>query len=236
MLVLAFDTSTPVISVAVSQHDSTLAFFSYSREHSESAHILSAVDIVLSQAGLELGDCAAIACAVGPGSFTGLRVGLATAQGLAEGCDLPVVGVPTLEAYAYAMIGVEGLLCPMIDARKKEVYAAGYRWEGDKLVELWPAKAFSPEKLALQVGVRSALLFGEGAAAYRSQLESTLGSKAQFGPTDLALSNAFRVARLGAGRLAQGGGIEPAGLRPIYGRPSEAELASNKHSYEGNER
>lgn len=201
---------------------------SYARGRASSAQALSAVDAALSQAGLELGELDALACATGPGSFTGLRVGIATAQGLAEGRGLPVVGVPTLEAYAYAVRGVEGLLCPMIDARKKEVYVAGYRWEDDRLVELWPAQASSPERLALKVGGRAALLFGQGAGAYRQQLLASLGERARFGPVDVAFSNALRVACLGGERLARGEGLDPAALRPIYGRPSEAELSEEK--------
>lgn len=225
MLLLALDTSTPIISVAVLKNDSPLAFLSYSRGRSDSGQLLSAVDSVLSYAHHKLEDCRAVAVALGPGSFTGLRVGIATAQGLAEGGGLTVVGVPTLEAYAYALSGVEGLLCPMLDARKNEVYVAGYRWEEDQLVELWPPSASSPDTLALRVGSRSALLFGEGASVYRDRLSASLGSKVRFGPTDLALSNAFRIARLGAERLEREGGLEPAELRPIYGRPSEAEIS-----------
>lgn len=225
MIILAIDTSTPVISVAVTELEVPLASVALSRGRSNAAHILSAIDAVFAQAGLEIGACDAVACAVGPGSFTGLRVGLATAQGLAEGRGLPVVGVPTLEAYAHAMQGAEGLLCPMVDARKQEVYVAGYQWEEERLVELWPPAAYSPERLALQLGGRFALLIGEGAAAYRTELEASLGRKARFGPTDLSFSNAIRVARLGAERLAQGAGADPATLKPLYGRPSEAELA-----------
>lgn len=225
MIILALDTSTPVISVALSKQGVTLALLAYSRGRSGSSKILFAVDAVFAQTGIGLEACDAIACAVGPGSFTGLRVGIATTKGLAEGRGLKVVGVPTLEAYAHALQGVEGLLCPMVDARKKEVYVAGYRWEGDNLVELWAPRAQSPETLALQVGGRIALLFGEGAGAYRYQLESSLGNRARFGPTALAISNAHRVARLGLDKLAETGGVEPNELRPIYGRPSEAELA-----------
>jgi len=225
MLILAFDSSTPVVSVAVSQRGVGLASMAIARGRSNAAHILSAIDAVLAQAGLDLGGLDALACAVGPGSFTGLRVGIATAQGLAEGRGLPVVGVPTLEAYAHALPGVDGILCPMVDARKKEVYVAGYRWDGEVPVELWPPVARSPEDLASKVGDQSLLLVGEGAAAYRAELEATLGTRARFGPTDLAFSNALRVARLGADLLAQGAGADPAALRPIYGRPSEAELA-----------
>lgn len=234
MLLLALDTSTPVISVAISRNHSTLALLSYSRGRSDSGRLLSAVDAALSYARLKLEDCRAVAVAVGPGSFTGLRVGIATAQGLAEGGGLSVVGVPTLEAYACAVAGVEGLLCPMLDARKKEVYVAGYRWEEDQLVELWSPVATSPDTLALRIGGRSVLLFGEGASAYRDQLGASLGSKARFGPTDLALSNASRVARLGAERLERDGGVEPAELRPIYGRLSEAEMSVDQHASEGN--
>jgi len=230
MLILAFDTSTPVVSVAVSNRGVVLASMAVARGRSHAAHLLSAVDSVLTRAGLDLADVEAVACAVGPGSFTGLRVGIAAAQGLAEGRGLPVVGVPTLEAYAHALSGDEGILCPMVDARKQEIYVAGYRWEDDGPVEIWPPVASSPEDLAARVGGDSVLLAGEGAAVYRAKLEAALGSQARFGPTDLASSNAGRVALLGADRLAKGAGVDPASLRPIYGRPSEAELAQGAAS------
>lgn len=233
MLVLAFDTSTPVVSVAVACRGAILASIAVARGRSHAAHLLSAVDAVLSRAGLDLGGLEAVACAVGPGSFTGLRVGVAAAQGLAEGRGLPVVGVPTLEAYAHGLSGVEGTLCPMVDARKQEVYVAGYRWEGEGPVELWAPVACSPEDLADRVGEGGALLAGEGAAVYRERLEAALGSRGRFGPTDLAFSNAGRVALLGAGRVAKGAGGDPAALRPVYGRPSEAELATIRLRGEG---
>ncbi len=226
MLLLALDTSTPVISVAISKQGKTVACLAYDRGRSNTAHLLSAIDTVLAHAALTIKDCDAVACAVGPGSFTGLRVGVATAQGLAEGCGLKVVGVPTLEAYAHELSGVEGLICPIIDARKQELYVAGYRWEAGALGEVWSAKAMRPEQLSELIEERGALLCGDGAAVYRSQLAAALGERAAFGPTDLALSNASRVARLGAERLAQGEAVEASALRPIYGRPSEAELTT----------
>jgi tRNA threonylcarbamoyladenosine biosynthesis protein TsaB len=233
MLVLAFDTSTSVVSVAVARRGAVLASMAVARGRSQAAHLLSSIDKVLSDAGLDLADVEAVACAVGPGSFTGLRVGVASAQGLAEGRGLSVVGVPTLEAYAHGLSGVAGTLCPMVDARKQELYVAGYRWGGDGLVELWAPVACSPEGLADRVGEDGALLAGEGAAAYREKLEAALGPRGRFGPTDLASSNAGRVALLGAERLAEGAGSDPAALRPIYGRPSEAELATAQPRGEG---
>lgn len=182
MLILAFDTSTPVVSVAVSNRGVVLASMAVARGRSHAAHLLSAVDSVLTRAGLDLADVEAVACAVGPGSFTGLRVGIASAQGLAEGRGLPVVGVPTLEAYAHALSGDEGILCPMVDARKQEIYVAGYRWEDDGPVELWPPVASSPEDLAARVGGGSVLLAGEGGCGLPGEAGGRPGFSGAFWP------------------------------------------------------
>jgi tRNA threonylcarbamoyladenosine biosynthesis protein TsaB len=116
----------------------------------------------------------------------------------------------------------------MVDARKQEVYVAGYRWEDEKLVEVWPPVAIAPEGLASLARGETVLLLGEGARVYHHRLAEALGRKARFGPVDLDVSNASRIARLGACRIEKGLGGDPAGLKPVYGRPSEAELASGR--------
>ena len=145
MRILGLDTSISVASVAISEGGRLVAEDCYPRKGSaegsgvKSNHaeiILPLVDSVLRRAGIELSDVAGIAVSIGPGSFTGVRIGLSTVKGLAYGTGMPAVGISTLQAIAARVAGFEGRVCPILDARKGEVYAAVFRIHGSQLERL----------------------------------------------------------------------------------------------------
>lgn len=217
MRVLGLDTATAIASVGLAS-DSALIIERHRPVGSSHARcILALVDELLRAAELRLADLDRLAVSLGPGSFTGLRIGLATIKGLALGCGLPVVGVPTLWAYAAALGPRPGTVWPVLDARKGEVYAAAYRWIGDDLEELAPPAAMAPASLAALL-TPPCTLVGDGVEAY-----------GEVWPSDdridrLALAscapNGAVVARLGMA-------MSPLALRdlePRYCRPSEAEV------------
>lgn len=179
--------------------------------------VLSLIDEVLDAAGLRLKDLDRLAVSIGPGSFTGLRIGLATIKGLALGCNLPVAGVPTLEAFARALAPRPGTIWPLLDARRGELYAAAYRWRDGQLDEVSAPAAVVPADLAGGLGSPCTLI-GDGGDAYADLWPN--GDHIERIPlADLAPNGAI-VAALGA-TLTNTPLDE---LEPRYCRRSEAEV------------
>jgi len=182
--------------------------------HSE--RLMTAIDQLLGDAGWTVRDLEGIAVTVGPGSFTGLRVGLSTVKGLALALAIPVAAVPTLDAMA-AMLPYAALpVCPVLDARKREVYASLYRWDGLGMRRQWDYLAISPDDLARRLD-EPVIVVGDGAHAIDSPWARRVEPPRR-GPAPAV------VGALGRTRLALGDTVAAADLVPIYLRPSEAEL------------
>jgi len=182
--------------------------------HSE--RLMTAIDQLLGDAGWTVRDLEGIAVTVGPGSFTGLRVGLSTVKGLALALAIPVAAVPTLDAMA-AMLPYAALpVCPVLDARKREVYASLYRWDGLGMRRQWDYLAIAPDDLARRLD-EPVIVVGDGAHAIDSPWARRVEPPRR-GPAPAV------VGALGRTRLALGDTVAAADLVPIYLRPSEAEL------------
>jgi tRNA threonylcarbamoyladenosine biosynthesis protein TsaB len=184
---------------------------------------LPAVDRALGEARITLDALGGIAVSIGPGSFTGLRIGLSTAKGLAYATGLPLVGVPTLEAMAWALPAARWQICPVLDARKQEVYAALFRHEADGLRRIAEDAAMAPEELCRLI--RNPTLFlGDGVEPYGALFRERLGDKMLCPPLASRGARPACVAELGRQRLLRGERDAPETLTPAYLRPSEAEL------------
>lgn len=240
MLVLGIDTSTTIASVAVVEGGKVLCEESAAdlgpatscapaarANHAEV--VLPLIDKLLRREALALADVSAFAVTIGPGSFTGLRIGLSTAKGLTYGADVPVAGIPTLLAVAARVNDREGLICPLLDARKREVYAALFRRAERGMERISDDVVASPERVVESVraaagGEACLFFFGDGARIYRNVIEEALGNRALFTSGESYPSTAAAAARLGEQKIL-GGEREAAGsLVPLYLRPSEAEL------------
>lgn len=231
MRVLAIETATPMQSVALAEDGRLLAELSYEAQGHRGGMLLPALDQVLQKAGVAAGDLDAVAVSVGPGSFTGLRVGLATAKGLALGTGAALLGVSTLEALAEGYARTSVTLCALLDAYRGEVYMALFRrvgagGEGAALERLSPDTVLAPEAVtAALADVEGPIhLIGNGAARYRERLEAALGERACM--TDegrCAVPSAAVGARLGF-RQCAGGRKPDAEVAPIYLRRAEAEV------------
>jgi tRNA threonylcarbamoyladenosine biosynthesis protein TsaB len=192
--------------------------------------LLPAIDALLRGAGVAAADVEAFAVAVGPGSFTGLRVGVATVKGLAFGSGRPVAAVPTLAALARA--GAEGSLpcVALLDARRGELYAAGYRADAD---ELWPADpaegCYTPEELAPRLPAACRLV-GEGVRLAGARLCALRGGGIELGPP--LEPRAREVGLLGQRLLERGEGMDAAELVPRYVRRAEAEVRRTGRRFE----
>ena len=226
MRMLAIETATLAQGVVLAEDDRLLAELSYEAKGNRGGLLLPAVDQALKKAGLAARDLDAVAVSVGPGSFTGLRVGLATAKGLALGAGAVLVGVPTLEALAEGYVLQDGTICALLDAYRGEVYMAVFRRKGNTLERLSPDAVLAPEAVASALaGVEGSVhLVGNGAARYRERLEAALGGRACVTEEGLrAVPSAAVVAQLGFRQLA-GGNKPDAGVAPIYLRRAEAEV------------
>jgi len=234
MLLLALETSTMTGSVALVEappqekgscrEEKILAEYTVNLPGTHSERLMPTIDRLLKEASVSIGDIQGIALAWGPGSFTGLRIGVSTVKGLAYALRVPVVGVPTLDALAQNVRFASSLICPVLDARKKEVYAALFRGDGEgnlrRISEDW---VVSPEKLCSRIAERTIFL-GTGVQVYGEIFEKNIGPKALFAPPELSLPRAVHVARLSLPKFQDGRTLDLFSFTPVYVRRSEAEI------------
>ncbi len=220
MIVLALDTALASGGVALAEGDQVLASLKLGPGQSFSSRLLAAVADLLEQTRLKPADLGGLAVNLGPGFFTGLRVGLATAQGLAFGLGIPAVGVSSLRLLAAAAPAEARTVWALADARRGLVYAAAFSRQGESLQRLEEDMAITPELLAPRLEP-PALLLGSGARLYAETLQAPgiLLAPPEFDDPDPGLLALMGVQRLDQG---QGGGAEV--LRPRYCRPSDAEV------------
>jgi len=223
MNILALDTSGVTASVALLQGETVLAelFLNLGRNHSEI--LLPSIDHLLIATGLELRAIDVFACTVGPGSFTGIRIGVSTVKGLALAVDRPIVGLSALEVLAMNAMGFQRKICPMIDARKEQVYAGLYADNGtESLTNIIPERLVKANDF-LELIAGDAVFIGTGAVKYGDIIRRRLVGRGYFVVDHLHQVHASAVGAL-AGRKALAGGLTDAvKLIPLYLRRSEAE-------------
>jgi len=220
---LAVDTSTRACSVAVVDQDRLACEITTGPAGTHSTHLLRLIRMALGLADMELNGLDGLAVCVGPGSFTGLRIGVSTVKGLAFASAMPVAGVSSLEALAQPCLPWPHLICALLDARQAEVYAARYRAR-DRRLEREGREVVLPIEDALD-GIHEACLFvGDGARRYRESIGSKLGPLAFFANSSQDIIRASTVAAL-ARRQFELKEIEDLDhLVPRYVRQSDAEL------------
>ncbi len=229
MKILAIESSGMPASAALLEDEKLLAEYTISYQKTHSQTLMPLIDEMTSMVGLDLKSLDAVAVSGGPGSFTGLRIGSATAKGIGLALELPLISVPTLEGMAYNYCGSRRILCPMLDARNKQVFAGIYTFSGDMVEVLMDQTAMDSAKLCLELnkiaGERgeSVLLYGDGADACRDIFEERLTCPHDYAPAHLKAQRASSLA-VRAGQLFRGGKIQTAAEhRPDYLRVSQAE-------------
>lgn len=219
-LVLGIDTATWTVAVGVARDGVVLAETAMRESRSHGASLPALVERTLAAAGCALEDVEGIAVSIGPGSFTGLRIGLGFAQGLAYAGGLPLAAVPTLEALAsVAEAGAGETVCAALDARKQEVYAALFAAGPAGPRRLTPDLALRPEALAARLEP-PCVLVGDAGEVYGA----VLGGRATLRPFATHHPRGGVIARLGWQRLCAGAGAAPGALEPVYVRAPEAAL------------
>jgi tRNA threonylcarbamoyladenosine biosynthesis protein TsaB len=216
MRILAVEASSLAGGVALLDEERLVAEYLLDVSVTHSERLMAAVDRVMADARWTPRALGGLAVAVGPGSFTGLRIAVSTVKGLALALGLPVAAVPTLDAMAAALPWAALPVCPVLDARKGEVYACLYRWAGGALHREWDYLALPPSALAERLA-EPTLVVGDGAASIHSAHARRL-------PPPRRLPSPACVGALGLERLRRGDTVPAAALVPLYLRPSEAEL------------
>ena len=217
------DTSTRTGSVAVLAGEDVLAESSRKVPGTHSEYLIPEIDRMMKENGLGLGDLDAVAVGLGPGSFTGTRIGLSTAKGLALGTGLPVVGVSSLDAIARSVALAGFQTCPMLSAGKGEVYAALYGSAAEGGLKKRTGDLVLTPFALVEMIEEPTIFVGGGALLHRGFLSDRLGGLALFASSDLRLPRAAVIARLAAERLREGETDDPGGLAPNYVRKCEAE-------------
>ncbi|KPJ77077.1 MAG: hypothetical protein AMJ54_09345 [Deltaproteobacteria bacterium SG8_13] len=223
MMVLAVDTATSSCSVAIADGDRLLSEITLVSGETHSRHLAALIETLVQTAGLSLERVEGFAVSQGPGSFTGLRIGISTVKGLAIAGNRPMVGISTLAALAWQVGPTDHTICSMIDARRKEVYAALYHWSPDGPVQVTAEQVATPEAVLAAIE-QPCVFIGSGAAAYRRRIEAAAGRRALFVPAGFHSIRAAAVAILGARRLSAGDPDDVERFVPTYLRRSDAEL------------
>jgi tRNA threonylcarbamoyladenosine biosynthesis protein TsaB len=234
--VLAVESSTLTGAVALMDGERVVGESRLNIAVTHGERLLAAVDGLLRAAGWTLADVEGLAVAIGPGSFTGLRIGVSTLKALAFATGRPLVGVPTLDGLAWSVPFAAHPVCPVLDARKGEVYTALYRTAGGRLERLGPDRAIDPARLAEELAgdrAEPVIFVGDGVASHGEVFRRVLGPAACLAPPGLRLPSAVSVADLARGPLGRGEVADPAALVPIYVRPSEAELGRARREHAG---
>lgn len=215
MKVLGIETSTPAGSIALIDDEEIIFEYTYQGKLEHSAWLMPAIDKLLKDANLSLKDIEAIAVSSGPGSFTGLRIGISTIKGIVHGLGIPVVGVSILDSLAYNLLYTEKVICPILDAKKKEVYVALY--SGQIPHRLTDYLLISPHRL-IEIISKPTIFLGNGLKLYLKLIKNSLEDKVVcfFAPPSLWLPRASNLALLGLKELKAGKQKDIYSLTPLY--------------------
>ena len=225
MKILAIDSSGMTATVAVLEDDKLLAEYTINYKKTHSQTLVPMLDEIKKMTELDLESLDAIAVAKGPGSFTGLRIGSATAKGLGLALDKPIVPVSTLEGLAMNAWGWDKLVCPIMDARRDQVYTGIYRFEGGSLKTVMEGRAESVDDLIGQLNEldEEVLFLGDGVPVFKDTIDAGLKPVHEYAPAHMSRQRAGALAVLAAEYYSQGLTESAADHRPEYLRPSQAE-------------
>ncbi len=223
MKILAVDTTGQTASVAIINNDVILAEYSINYNMTHSQTVMPMIDEICNRVHLDLSTLNYVACSCGPGSFTGLRIGAATVKGLALGLNIPVVAVPTLDALAYNIFDTDAVICPIMDARRQQVYTAFYEWQERELCKLTEYDALPIQEVIERAKnyQKKVIFLGDGVAAYKELLLSE--KDFYIAPVNCQLQRAASVAALAVKLAEQEKAIKGNELELIYLRKPQAE-------------
>jgi tRNA threonylcarbamoyladenosine biosynthesis protein TsaB len=222
VLILGIETATQQVSVAIGGHEGVIALFETSRGRRHAETLVPAIDFLCDRADIGLEDIGVVAVDVGPGLFTGMRVGLATAKALAFALRVPMIGISSLDLLAFPHRRADRLVVPVVDARKGEVFYAMYRPVPGGIQQVIAPRAASVDELVgdLLAHSQDALLVGDGAVRYHDRIVE--GFRCELG--DEAHPSAGCLVQLAHSRALREEWSQPADIQPLYLRPPDAEI------------
>lgn len=225
MKILAIEGSSQVASVAVLTDEVITAEYTVNYKITHSQTLMPMLDEIIKMTETDLGTVDAIAISGGPGSFTGLRIGSATGKGLAQALNIPIIHVPTLDGMAYNAFGFDGIICPIMDARRSQVYTGLYAFNDGMFKVRMEGCAISIEELIAKLGefTEKILFIGDGIPVFKEQIETELAERAYFAPANMNRQRAASIAVLGGEYYKQGKTISATEHLPEYLRSSQAE-------------
>ena len=231
MRILALDSSGLVASVAVVEDDQLIAEYTVNYKKTHSQTLLPMLDEIVKMTELDLDTIDAIAVSGGPGSFTGLRIGSATAKGLGLALKKPLIHIPTLEGLAYNLCGSADIVCPIMDARRGQVYTGIYEFDENGLIILEDQMAVSIEELGgklkehMKKTGKKVVILGYGVPVFKEKLAETImaGESIFFAPANVNRQRAASVGTLGIRYYREGKIESAADYQPDYLRVSQAE-------------
>ncbi len=229
MKILGIDSSGLVASVAVVEDQHLLGEYTVNYKKTHSQTLLPMLDEVAGMIELELSSIDAIAVAGGPGSFTGLRIGSATAKGLGLALEKPLISVPTVDALAYNLVGSRDIVCPLMDARRNQTYTGLYRFDGEKLKVLRAQCAVGIDEIAADINGRGepVVFLGDGVGVFAPYLQETIAVPFYFAPAHVNKQRAGAVAALALQYYRDGKCEHARDHKPEYLRLSQAEREKN---------
>ena len=226
-VILAIENSSMCGSVAIVSDGLCICEYSLSTNITHSKRLLAGIDLIMNESAIDWPQIDAIAISIGPGSFTGIRIGLTTVKGLVMATQKKIIGVNTLEGLASQLSGETGLICPIIDARKKEVYTGFYRnkeWTIDPVSKII---SISPEILAENIK-EPVVFIGDGCGLYKEVLLNILGENARFASREIFYPRAASIGMLAIKKYKMNDFLNPISASPLYIRKSDAEISIKK--------
>lgn len=225
MRILAIDSSGLVASVAVLDDGIMLAEYTVNYKKTHSQTLLPMIDEIVKMIELDLSDIDAIAVAKGPGSFTGLRIGSSTAKGLGFVLDKPLIGVPTVDGLAYNLYGVDKIICPIMDAKRNQVYTGLYQFNNGVFQVIADQKAVDIKEIIEEInGINKEVIFlGDGVPVYENQIGELIKNNYYFAPLHLSRQRAGAIGALAFEYYKEGKFEKAADHQPEYLRLSQAE-------------
>jgi tRNA threonylcarbamoyladenosine biosynthesis protein TsaB len=226
-IILNLENSGMCGSIALTAPGLCLAEYSLTSKKTHSKRLLSSIEFILRESELDWPDIDAIAVSLGPGSFTGLRIGMTTAKGLVMATGGKLIGIQSLEALASQIKHSDKLICPIVDARKMEVYTALYRYDHEKLQAVSSQMAIKPEDMAAKIH-EPVVFIGDGGVLYKDILSDKLGDLACFADPESYFPRAAVIGRLALAKWQTGDFLDPVSAVPTYVRASDAEIMLSK--------
>lgn len=222
MLILGIETATQQVSVALGGHEGVIGLLEIARGRRHAETLVPAIDFLCAQADIGLDEIGLVAVDIGPGLFTGMRVGLATGKALAQALRVPMIGISSLDLLAFPHRRSDRVLVPVVDARKGEVFYAMYRQVPGGLQQVVPPSAAPVDDLVADLLARSqdALCIGDGALRYRDEIRE--GFHCEF--ADEAHPSAAPLVQLAHAQALREEWVNPADIQPLYLRPPDAEI------------